>query len=174
MFKPRLPESQIPVWAQKYSYTENDGGLIRDVRPAVLSRGYLERQEFLEICRWKTRRSQSRCAKNNHHRIRKLTSAAFATSDESLKMDLLRQLDGVEWPTASTLLHFCDKMPYPILDVRALWSLGYATPPRYTMDFWLSYLAYTRSLAERLNVPIRTVDRGLWQYSKARQRRLPK
>lgn len=36
-----------------------------------------------------------------------LTRAAFAASDEALKMDLLRLLEGVEWPTASTILHFC-------------------------------------------------------------------
>ncbi len=37
---------------------------------------------------------------------------------------VLRFLDGVEWPTASTILHFCGARPYPILDYRALWSLG--------------------------------------------------
>ena len=89
-------------------------------------------------------------------------------------MDLLRTLAGVEWPTASTLLHFCDERPYPILDYRALWSLGYAKPPHYTMEFWLEYLEYTRGLAKRLRQDIRTVDRALWQYSKARQRTEPR
>jgi hypothetical protein len=85
-------------------------------------------------------------------------------------MDLLRRLHGVEWPTASTLLHFCDVRLYPILDYRALWSLGYSHPPHYKMAFWLSYVAYVRELARRSGQPIRTVDRALWQYSKARQR----
>ena len=84
-------------------------------------------------------------------------------------MDLLRLLEGVEWPTASTILHFCDARPYPILDYRALWSLGFAKPPRYTMEFWLGYLAFTRELAARVGLPIRTVDKALWQYSKERQ-----
>jgi len=84
-------------------------------------------------------------------------------------MDLLRRLRGVDWPTASTLLHFCDLRPYPILDYRALWSLGYARPPRYTMPFWLGYVAYVRELVRRSGHPIRIVDRALWQYSKARQ-----
>ena len=98
-----------------------------------------------------------------------LTRAALATSGEALKIDLLRLLDGVEWPTASTILHFCDARPYPILDYRALWSLGYAKPPKYTMEFWLGYLEYTRGLATRLELPIRIVDKALWQYSKERQ-----
>ena len=79
-------------------------------------------------------------------------------------------LEGVEWPTASTLLHFCDRRPYPILDFRALWSLGYSKAPRYTMEFWLAYLNFTRQLARRLELDIGTLDRALWQYSKERQR----
>ena len=72
--------------------------------------------------------------------------------------------------SSSTLLHFCDSRPYPILDFRALWSLGYSKPPHYTMLFWLEYLEFTRLLAARLAVPIRTIDRALWQYSKTKQR----
>jgi hypothetical protein len=102
--------------------------------------------------------------------VRTITRAAFAATDESLKIDLLRTLDGVEWPTASTLLHFGDRRPYPILDYRALWSLGFETLPRYTMEFWLAYLAFTRQLARRLKIDIQVLDRALWQYSKARQR----
>ena len=45
-------------------------------------------------------------------------------------IDLLRTLEGVEWPTASTLLHFCDRSDHiRYLDYRALWSLGYSKPP---------------------------------------------
>jgi len=170
LFKLRFAESQLPRWAERYSYTENDGRLRHVVRPAVWSRGYLRRGEFLEICEWKTQRSKSRCARNSSFMVETISRAALSTSDEALKIDLLRTLHGVEWPTASTLLHFCDKRPYPILDYRALWSLGYDKPPRYTMDFWLAYLAFTRGLARRLKQDIRTIDRALWQYSKARQR----
>ncbi len=87
---------------------------------------------------------------------------SYAGSDDDL-------LDRVAWPTASTILHFCDARPYPILDYRALWSLGYAKPPKYTMEFWLEYLEFTRELAGRLGLPIRTVDKALWQYSKEKQ-----
>ena len=93
----------------------------------------------------------------------------LGSSDEALNIDLLRLLRGVAWPTASVILHFCDARPYPILDVRVLWSLGYDTPTRYTMEFWLAYVEYTRGLAERLGVDMRAVDKGLWQYSKERR-----
>jgi hypothetical protein len=58
---------------------------------------------------------------------------------------------------------------YPILDVRALWSLGFSRPPAYTFGFWSEYVAFTRSEARRLGVSMRELDRALWQYSKERQ-----
>jgi hypothetical protein len=168
-FRLRLDEREIADWAARYSYAGTDDDLLDRIRPLVLVRGHLTRPEFLEICAWKSVRTKPTCRKNKARRIETLTRAALATSDEALKIDLLRLLDGVEWPTASTILHFCDARPYPILDYRALWSLGYAEPPRYTMEFWLAYLDYTRGLAERLGVSIRTLDKALWQYSKERQ-----
>jgi len=144
--------------------------LRRRLRPVVRSRGYLNRDEFLEICRWKSPRTQPWCAQNDEFTVETVTRAAFTIRDESLKIDLLRTMKGIEWPTASTLLHFCDRRPYPILDYRALWSLGYGKVPRYSMGFWLEYLRFTRGLARRLGVDIGTLDRALWQYSKERQR----
>jgi len=87
-------------------------------------------------------------------------------SPQDARSEVLR---GVEWATASTILHACDARPYPILDVRALWSLGY-TGAHVTLDLWLEYVACTRSLAARLGLGMRTLDRALWQYSIERQR----
>ena len=169
MFKLRFPQDQVTHWAKRYPSVADDGALRRRLRPVVRARGYLTRDEFLEICGWKSPRSKPWCSGNDDFTVRTVTRAAFGTTDESLKIDLLRTLKGVEWPTASTLLHFCDRRPYPILDFRALWSLGYSKAPRYTMEFWLAYLNFTRLLARRLELDIGTLDRALWQYSKERQ-----
>lgn len=170
MFKLRFPSSQVHTWAGRYLNTSNDAKLRSRLRPVVRARGYLTRNEFLEICRWKSPRTQPLCADNDEFTVRTVTRAAFSTADESLKIDSLRTMKGVEWPTASTLLHFCDRRPYPILDFRALWSLGYRRAPRYTMEFWLAYLKFTRDLAGRMRIDVGTLDRALWQYSKERQR----
>jgi hypothetical protein len=170
LFRLRFSEAHLPELAERYSYTANDGELRTVLRAAVRARGHLERKEFLQICRWKTARSKPLVSGNDQFKVRIITRAAFATKDESLKMDLLRTLEGVEWPTASTLLHFCDERPYPILDYRALWSLGYDKAPNYTTEFWLAYVVFTRDLAKRLRQEIRTIDRALWQYSKERQK----
>ena len=169
-FRLRFPEADIAVWAARFGDDGSDDVLLDDIRPIALARGHLTRPEFLKICAWKSVRTKRSCRRNSAHAIETLTRAAFATSDEALKISLLRLLDGVEWPTASTILHFCDARPYPILDYRAIWSLGLARPPGYTMEFWLAYLAFTRGLALRLDLSIRTVDKALWQYSKERQK----
>lgn len=163
-FEPKFPTNQIPYWASRYSYPGEDN-VVDTLAPKARARGYLTRQEFLTLCEWKTPRSKSKCARNSAARIRDATQLAFATTDDRAKIGILRLLDGVEWPTASVILHFCDQLPYPILDYRALWSLGYKDPPAYNFDFWRDYTAYTRELARRSGHSMRNVDRALWQYS---------
>ncbi len=63
------------------------------------------------------------------------------------------------------LLHFGHGDPYPILDFRALASLGVEQPSSYTFKFWWSFVLACRELAERHQVDMRTLDRALWQYS---------
>jgi hypothetical protein len=125
MFRPRFPVADTARWAARFPDDGSDAGLLDGVRPLVLARGYVNRAEFLKVCAWKSARTKPACRKNSARKIETLTRAAFATPDEALKIGLLRLLDGVEWPTASTILHFCDARPYPILDYRALWSLGF-------------------------------------------------
>lgn len=169
VFRLRFPEGEIPRWAARFPDTGDGDGVCGRIRVLVLTRGHLTRPEFLEICAWKSVRTKPHCRKNDARKIETLSRAAFATADEVLKIDLLRLLEGVEWPTASSILHFCDARPYPILDYRALWSLGYNKPPLYTTEFWLAYVNYTRRLSERVGLSIRAVDKALWQYSKERQ-----
>ncbi len=169
VFKLRFPRSQIPRWAKSYRYPGEEE-IVDELSPRARARGYLTRAEFLELCRWKTPRSQPRCAMNTSARVREATQIALATKDERAKMYILRSLAGVGWPTASVILHFCDKRPYPILDYRALWSLGFARPPAYTFEFWWAYTGFARRLAQSTGHEMRIIDRALWQFSKARQR----
>src|SRR5262245_60140203 len=77
---------------------------------------------------------------------------------------------GVSWPTASVIPHFCDPGRYPILDVRALWSVGLRRVPGYTFALWSGYTHFVSNISDRVGLSIRTIDRALWRYSKERQR----
>jgi hypothetical protein len=83
---------------------------------------------------------------------------------------VLQILKGVSWPVASVILHFGKKDLYPILDYRALWSVGIKKPNVYNFELWISYVKYCRKLAKELNISMRTLDKALWQYSKERQK----
>jgi hypothetical protein len=122
------------------------------------------------LARWKTPRSAPRVARNDDAFVREVTGVMLTAKDERLRVEVLTLLQGVKWPTASVILHFVHPDPYPILDVRALWSVGFSHPPAYDFEFWAAYVAFTRREARRLNVSLRDLDRALWQYSKERQR----
>ena len=164
----RFPEKEIPLWASRYSYA-NDDKLENVIAPAVQSRGYFTKEDFLTLCRWKTRRTQRRCAENEEAFINEVTRTALTSSNERLRIEVLTLLSGVGWPTASVILHFGFKDRYPIIDFRALWSLGIEKIPPLNFALCSSYTNYCRKLARKSGVSMRTLDRALWQYSKQHQ-----
>ena len=166
-FKLRFAAKAIPQWAERYSYAGKDR-ILAMVGP-VQKRGYLTKEEFLAVCAWKTKRSRSRCAANAADRVQTAVRLALSMEDSRIKMGILRVLDGVDWPTASVILHFFDRLPYPILDYRALWSLGLERVPVYSFALWEEYTTSVRGLCRRTGYSIRIIDRALWQYSKEKE-----
>jgi hypothetical protein len=140
------------------------------VGAAVLARGHYTRAEFIEVCGWKTVRSRPKVATNSEAAVREATGRALSAADEATRISALLELTGVGVPTASTLLYFVFPDDYPILDVRALESLGVKPRSGYPIGFWLAYLNACRTLAQRAGVTIRTLDKALWQHSKERSR----
>ena len=170
MFHLRLPEREIQQWATRYSYPD-DGEIEKRVAPAARKHGYLTRSDFLKICRWKTPRSAPLCAMNDDRFVREVTTVSLRSRNEQFKIEVLLLLRGVGWPTASVILHWCDQGQYPILDYRALWSLGAEVPSQYDFAFWTDYCSFMRDVAARTGLSMRVIDRALWQYSKERQGR---
>lgn len=60
--------------------------------------------------------------------LRRLLRFLFQRSIERARIESLTILDGVSWPTVSAILHLFHKDPNPILDYRALWSVGVEVP----------------------------------------------
>src|SRR6185295_2081129 len=75
-FRLRVPEAQLRFWADRYSYPSEED-IEKRVAPSARDRGYLQRDEFLELCRWKTPRSQPRCETNSEELIREVTRTAL-------------------------------------------------------------------------------------------------
>jgi len=128
--------------------------------------GYLDRSQFLTLCNWKSPRILHHAVKNTDEEIREITSLALRSSSERIRIGSLRILQGVDWPMSSVLLHFCHTAPYPILDFRALWSLGFTKIPAHSFSVWCRYVDTCRKLSDQNKIDMRALDRALWQYSK--------
>jgi len=167
-FELDFPIDEIAVLAARFPAL--DDARLHEVGVAVAARGYYTREEFIEVCAWKTVRSRPKVSRNAEAVVVRTTGAAIATEDEAARMAALLELGGVGVPTASTLLYCAFPDDYPILDVRALESLGVKPRSQYPVSFWLGYLDACRALAQRAGVSLRTLDKALWQHSKERSR----
>jgi len=167
--KLRFNESDINFYADRYNYQINEDDIIA-LKPDIQSRGYLTKDDLYKIAYWKAPRSSGHVHKNTDEYIEEISRFAFTTKCERAKIQTLTNLDGVNWPTASVILHLFDSGNYPILDFRALWSISLNVPTQYKFDFWWSYVKFCRSIADNTKSSMRTLDRALWQYSKENQK----
>jgi hypothetical protein len=171
----RFPADKIKIdyWASRYP-SEYDKAAV-GISSRVHKCGYYSHKDFLDLCKWKTPRSQSRCRRNSREEVEEVTRIALTTPVERVRIAVLQCLHGIGLPTASVLLHFGHTESYPILDVRALWSLGFADselPSSYTFDFWWRYVQTCRDIAVATGVDMRILDRALWQFSKENEGQL--
>jgi hypothetical protein len=167
----RFPIDEVPKWAQRYGYLGPETERLETiVGPRCRETGVITKPDFLEICEWKSARHRRHYAENSAELIDEATRIALSARDERIRIGVLLPLRGVGWPVASTLLYFAHRDPYPILDFRALWSLGIDDPPFvYDFAYWNAYVTACRRIAEEAGVTIRELDRALWQFSKEHQ-----
>lgn len=166
-FALQFPAEDVRELAARFSYGKPDEDCLA-AGAAARVRGSYTRDELILICAWKTERSKSRVATNTETEAEFATGRAFRAADEGLRIEALTGLAGVGVPTASALLFFAFPNDYPILDVRALESLGQKARTSYPAPYWIDYLLACRRISKELGVPIRTLDKALWQASKER------
>ena len=164
-FALQFPIADVPGLAARYEYA--DDAEVLAIGQEARQRGFYSRDEFVRVCRWKTPRSGPLVAANGAAAVEAATRTALADeTTERARMAALRSLAGVDWPTASVLLHLAYPERYPILDQRALQALGVARPPAYSFAFWDSYRTASVELARQAGLDGRTFDRALWQWSR--------
>jgi hypothetical protein len=170
VFKLQMPASKIRHYAKLYSYSGSDIATdLPHLKREIMKARRLTKEQLLTVCRWKATRSASNAENNTPAYVKRITEFSFSTSDERARVESLTLLDGVGWPTASTILHLFHGDKYPILDFRALWSVGIKPPRQYSFEFWWQYTLFCRKLAHKAGVRMRTLDKALWQFSKEKQ-----
>ena len=162
-----LSRDQILEYANRYVYDGDDkiGSRMKD----AAQRGYMKRDDLIEVARWKWRGGRTRqlCGQNSEAEVAEITSVSFAARSERLRIGALLALHGVHWPMASVVLHFAFPDRYPILDVRAMNTVGGST--LYNFKKWLEYAELCRATAKSHCITMRTLDKALWAYDKAAQ-----
>jgi hypothetical protein len=166
--KLRFLESDILNWANKYDCSQEELDII-GLKSKIQQTGYVNKTQLKRIAYWKSPRSTKHVESNSDEYVREITSWSFSAKEERSKIEVLTLLNGVSWPSASVLLHFFDLKCYPILDVRALWSITSENITQYSFSFWWDYVLFCREISKRNSIDMRTLDRALWQYSKANQ-----
>lgn len=168
--KLRLKESSIPKYASRYEILKEELELL-NLADLVGSRGLLNKDQLRIVAKWKALRSAGRIEKNPPEFVEEITGFSFNAREEKSRIEILTLLVGVAWPTASVILHFFHKDPYPILDFRCLWSSSVKVPSQYDFSFWWKYVEFCRGIAERNRIDMRTLDRAMWQFSKEKQKK---
>lgn len=172
--------SKIPEWAAKYderTKSTRDGKdwkreeeIIKTIVPRVKVSHYVQPEDFIKVCTWKSQRPTPHYLENSPKMIEHTTRIALSSrTPDELKIRVMTCLSGVSWPVASVFLHFFDEQRFPILDFRALWSLETSQPTSYDYHFWRQYTECCRDLASKADASMRTLDKALWQYSYEKQ-----
>ena len=162
----RIPNRRSAFQALHEAYAADSEKSILSIVAGIRKRRRLTLPELETLCRWKSSRPLPRIKINTPAEVEEITRWAFTSSVERVRIEALLLLHGVSWPMASSILHWFHHDPYPILDVRALWSLGLSVPSSYSFPFWWEYVVTCRGLSARFDMPMRAIDRALWQYSK--------
>jgi hypothetical protein len=167
-FSLRLKPADIRTTAERYEY-QNDDAPLAALAPRIRTNRFLSLNDLRAVVQWKAPRAAHHVDANSEAVVVEVTGFALRAKQEESRIQSLQILTGVNWPTASVILHFFHEDDYPILDFRALWSLGVDAVPRYSFPLWHEYTTYMRNLASTMNVDMRLLDRALWQFSKERQ-----
>jgi hypothetical protein len=161
----QFPIERVREYAARFDATGDAAALAlgRNAR----ARGHYTLDEFVAACRWKTPRSAPLVARNTAQEVEAASRVALdPEKTDGERMQALRGLHGVEWATASVLLHLAYPERFPILDVRALHALGVTGRSSFTARFWEAYVQEFVRLAAAAGVDGRTLDHALWQWSK--------
>ena len=171
----KFSDDGVEYWAQEYLRAEKrrvalqrDYSLTQRTRK-IRRRKYLTLEDLKKVAYWKSPRIIRHINQNDDAYVREITKFALSATEERSRIEALTLLKGVRFRVASVILHFFHSDRYPIIDFRALWSLGERAPKQDSFRYWQFYVKCSRRIADRCSADMRTLDRALWQYSKENQ-----
>lgn len=154
--------------------------------PSALSDGDYGRRDAEWVVQWFYRRylgdypdrsrrdDESAYRTNDFEAVRDAIAGAIAADGLAEKIHALTDLSGVDVPVASAFLQFIDPQRFVVLGPLE-WSalveagaLNRSYPAEPGVDDYQTYLATCRSVAQRLDCELVSVQRALWRLSRER------
>lgn len=169
-----IPLVSYKSLAQDYDSQVHDETPFETIGPAIAGRGYMTKDEFLKMVRWKSARALPLAKHNSHQMVETVSRRVFAASTDDSKVEILCELSGVGVRMASAILTIVYPQLYGVVDVRAwraLSDLGLIDEEKAnrnksyfsTNDFVL-YLHVIRRLAVENGISPREIDKALWKF----------
>ena len=101
----RFPKSELSFFATRYQYPIQETMVI-SLAETISRRGWMTKDDLRIVARWKAPRSAGHVEGNSEEYVKEITAFALAATNERCRIEILTNLDGVRWPTASVILHF--------------------------------------------------------------------
>jgi len=142
----------------------------------IKANGFLTKEIGMKILHWKSPRPLKHYDKNTNNDFEIITRNALLQEDEKLKIHLLTALNGVNYPSASAILMFCDPTKYPVIDIR-VWKQLHKNQfvienpkgQNFNLKQWAKYLEVIREISQKLDITPRQVEKRLFDYDKSTQ-----
>jgi hypothetical protein len=179
---PRSFEMQNPVfdlkvedilyWAAQYPKHDNGASDKAFAAGRRIRFGELSPGNLATIVAWKSKRSASLISYNSDEEIVDALRLTLLASEPRSAFAVLMGLKGVTVPIASAILTAINPHHFTVIDYRALEGLGVPDADCSKLDYYLHhYFPECVRLSEEHGVDLRTFDRALWAWSKARAKR---
>ena len=173
--KTELTQSLVLKLSSEYDATELSSlekKIFNQLSPQIAEQGFVSKDQFLEICSWKTTRTHSLVRENSGEDIIEISSQAFSCSHH-LRIKYLTLLKGVAVPTASAILAVWSPSEFTVYDFRVLSAIGKlehellaASPLEVSKMGYLTYLKLACEISEQIKVSLRDLDKCLWMFDK--------
>ncbi|WP_345031777.1 hypothetical protein [Brevibacterium pityocampae] len=168
---PVIDSSFVAEFAPRYEITGIEQRVLEKDGPKARKKGRMKRKGFLRVGQWKGLAVLNRLEHHAKHDIRFITSVALDDdTPDKFRIDILRSLDGVGVPLASSLLSAVYPERFTIMDARAVGALhaaGHLDSDNPARIDYLDYISTLMTLADACGCSPVELYRALYAWSDA-------
>jgi len=167
----KLDSTELRRWLELYDL---EGYLFKEVSPRFKAEQTLRPYDFFAIVIWKSNRAKTKIRRglaDAGKTVGVLMKEVSEAATPLTKVEVLLQIWGIGLAMASAILTVCCPEEFTVLDYRAWKTLQQASvdglPESYPQspEAYLAYCRACQTLADRMGLSLRELDRALWAKS---------